>query len=144
MLDKIKEYKFKAVRFFTMFAEQFAKSDKKTFKDNLTPMFGSAETCGEFVGEPYSKYDERAPDKWNDLIKAIYNEGKVNIHVLKTKENATVLKTELIHAEQLRQKKGGQIVEVEGQVADKNYLMALCELVNENWVLIYCGERVQS
>jgi len=110
----MKEYKSKAARFFTMFAEQFAKSDKKTFAANLTPMFANDETCGEFVGGPYSKFDERAPDKWNELVKAVYNEGKVNIHVLKTKESATVLKTELIFTEQLRQKKGGQIVEIEG------------------------------
>ena len=55
-------------------------------------MFGSAEHCSEFLAEPYTKYDEKAPDKWNDLIKGIFNEGKVHIHVLKSKEEATVVK----------------------------------------------------
>lgn len=91
-MDKIKEYQLKAIRFFTMFAEQFAKSDKKTFSANLTPMFGSTEHCAEFLAEPYTKYEEKAPDKWNDLVKAIYNDGKVNMHVLKSKEEATVIK----------------------------------------------------
>jgi|688.fasta_scaffold1371251_1 hypothetical protein len=65
-------------------------------------MFGSTDACGEFVLEPYCKYDERPPDKWNDLLKAIYNEGKVIIHVIKSKDEVTVLKTESILVDQLR------------------------------------------
>ena len=70
--DKIDEYRVKAKTFFTNFGDLFSKSDKKTFKDNLTPLFATPETCIDFVAEPYSKYEERAPDKWNDLFKAIY------------------------------------------------------------------------
>lgn len=70
--DKVKAYQQKAQTFFVSFAEAFARSDKKTFKDNLSPFFATADNCGEFVAEPYVKYEERAPDKWNDLIKAVY------------------------------------------------------------------------
>jgi hypothetical protein len=94
--DKMKEYQVKAKSFFVSFGEAFAKSDKKTFKDNLSPFFATAETCIDFVAEPYSKYEERAPDKWNELIKAVYQDGNVNIRVLKTKEDATVLKQDSI------------------------------------------------
>jgi len=52
--------------------EAFAKSDKKTFKDNLSPFFATADSCAEFVSEPYAKYEERAPDKWNELVKIVY------------------------------------------------------------------------
>lgn len=139
----MKEYQVKAKSFFVSFGEAFAKSDKKTFKDNLSPFFATAETCIDFVVEPYSKYEERAPDKWNELIKAVYQDGNVNIRVLKIKEDSTVLKQDSILIEQLRSKKGGQIVELEASVADKNWLMALCELPTEQWVLLYVGERVQ-
>ena len=70
--DKEKEYQIKAKSFFVTFAEAFAKSDKKTFKDNLAPLFATADTCIDFIAEPYVKYEERAPDKWNELIKSVY------------------------------------------------------------------------
>jgi hypothetical protein len=65
------------------------------------------------------------------------------MRVLKIKEDATVLKSESILVEQLRQKKGGQIVELEATVGDKNLMMAICELATEQWALVYCGEKVQ-
>lgn len=37
--DKMKLYEEKAREFFTRFQEAFAKSDKKTFKENLAPSF---------------------------------------------------------------------------------------------------------
>ena len=49
----------------------FAKSDKKTYKDNLAGFFATVESCIDFVQEPYTKYEERPPDKWNDIFKAI-------------------------------------------------------------------------
>ncbi len=70
--DKLKEYQSKAKTFFVQFMEAFAKSDKKTFKDNLSPFFATADSCAEFVSEPYAKYEERAPDKWNELVKIVY------------------------------------------------------------------------
>ena len=70
-------------------------------------MFSTADTCIDFIAEPYTKYEERAPDKWAELIKAIYNDGKVNIRALKSKEESKVLKADTILVEQLRDKKGG-------------------------------------
>lgn len=96
--DKINEYKDKAVSFFTHFFEVFAASDKKTFKENLPPFFANAETCIDFVAEPYTKYEERTPDKWNDLLKQLYADGQIikNVKVLVNKEDATILKPEAI------------------------------------------------
>lgn len=51
--------------------EIFGKSDKKSYKDNLGMFFASVETNIDYVNEPYTKYEERPPDKWNDIIKAI-------------------------------------------------------------------------
>lgn len=50
----------------------------------------------ELVTEPYAKYEERAPDKWNELIKSVYQDGQVNLRVLKAKDEATGLKSESI------------------------------------------------
>ena len=67
--DRIEAYKQTSLTLFVQFAEAFLKSDKKTFKENLSPFVATTETCGEFVAEPFTKYDERAPDKWNEIFK---------------------------------------------------------------------------
>lgn len=97
----------KAKQFFVNFAEAFGKSDKKTFKDNLGPYFATAEHCSELVAEPYAKYEERAPDKWNDLIKSVYQDGACTLRVLKTKDEATAIKPDSILTQQLGSRKGG-------------------------------------
>ena len=61
----------RAINFFVSFSEAFAKSDKKTFKDNLSPFFATADTCIDYVAEPYTKYEERLPDRWNEVFKTM-------------------------------------------------------------------------
>ena len=70
--DKIAEFERKALQFVDQFCEAFGKSDKKTFKDNLSPFFGSTETCVDFVNlETFPKFEDKPADKWNDLIKSL-------------------------------------------------------------------------
>ena len=59
MKAKRKAYEEKAREFFPHFQETFAKSDKKTFKDNLLPFFANSEHCSEYVSEPYPKFEEK-------------------------------------------------------------------------------------
>lgn len=70
-------------------------------------------------------------------MKAVYQDGNVTLRVLKTKEDAQVLKQEAVLVDQLRVKKGGQIVEIEAMVADKAMTLALCETTGEQWVLVF-------
>ena len=72
LLDRVEEYKSKAQNFFAAFIEVFSKSDKKSYKDNLAGFFASAETCIDYVQEPYTKYEERLPDKWNEIFNMLY------------------------------------------------------------------------
>ena len=117
LLDRVEEYKTKASTFVASFLEVFAKSDKKTFKDNLTGFFATAETCIDFVTEPYTKYEERPPDKWNDIFKAVTECGEMR--VLTSVGESLVLPKESILVEQIRSKVGGQLIEIEATVADK-------------------------
>ena len=71
LLDRIEDYKGKANTFVSAFLEVFARSDKKTYKDNLIGFFATAENCIDYVQEPYTKYEERPPDKWNEIFKSI-------------------------------------------------------------------------
>lgn len=103
----MKAYEEKAKDFFTHFAEAFSKSDKKTFKDNLSPFFATADHVNEFVIEPYPKYEEKQPDKWNDWFKNLNGDGKCRIKALSSKEKSTILPPDNILVEQLREKAGG-------------------------------------
>ena len=79
LLDRVQEYKTKAMTFVNSFLEVFGKSDKKSYKDNLAMFFATAETCIDYVNEPYTKYEERTPDKWNDIMKAITESGELKV-----------------------------------------------------------------
>ena len=95
------------MQFFTEFFDAFAKSDKKTYKENLSPFFATADTCMDFCAEPYVKFDEKPADKWNDLLKNMFDDGRVQLSVLTAKEECQVIKAEAILVEQMREKKGG-------------------------------------
>lgn len=140
--EKRRLYEEKAREFFSNFQEAFAKSDKKTFKDNLGPYFATAESCGEFISEPYPKFEEKQPDKWNEWFKLQYGDGKsIKFRALGTKEEATLINPSQVLCEQLREKAGGQLIEVSNQVGDKLFVSVLCELNNENWAVAFYAER---
>jgi len=107
--DRVNAYKDKALTFFARFAESFAKSDKKTFKENLMPFFANADMA-EYVKEPYAKYEDKPPDKWNEFFNAM-KQGQMR--VLTSRDEAKLLKIESIVVEQMRSKIGGQLVEVD-------------------------------
>lgn len=67
--EKRRIYEERAKEFFINFSEAFTKSDKKTYKDNLGPYFATAESCGEYISDPYPKFEEKQPDKWNEWFK---------------------------------------------------------------------------
>merc|ERR1712066_744920 len=47
--DKILQYQDKSKQFVAQFCEAFNKGDKKTYNDLLSPFFGSAENCLDFI-----------------------------------------------------------------------------------------------
>ncbi len=73
----------------------------------------------EFVTDPYPKFEEKQPDKWNDWFKLLTSDGKCSIKALGSKDESTLLPAANILAEQLREKPGGQLVEVVNVVGDK-------------------------
>lgn len=95
--DKIAEYETKARVFSDQFQEAFGKSDKKTFKDNLAPFFGSTETCVDFVNlETFPKFEDKPADKWNDLFKGMCAEDAPThkFRALSQKDDGTLLTQE--------------------------------------------------
>lgn len=78
--------------------DAIAKSDKKTLKDNLTPFFASNDNAKELLKQPYSKFDERAPEKWTEFINNV-KLGEMNI--ISASAEATVILPQRILSKQL-------------------------------------------
>ena len=55
------------------------------------PSFALPDHCREFVVEPYPKFEEKLPDKWNDWLKNLYADGKCKIRALATKADVTLI-----------------------------------------------------
>jgi len=135
--DKIIQFEQKAKAFFDQFADAFAKSDKKTFKENLAPFFGSTDNCIDYVNvESYPKFEDRTPDKWHELLKAMTEDSTFALKALSQKDDATILAHEQVLIDQLRSKPGGQLVECTCGAAK----MVLCELQSEAWVMVAFAE----
>jgi hypothetical protein len=81
--------------FFPKFFESLSKSDKKTIKDNMTPYFANAETAGEFVTDPYSKFEEKA-DKWGETLHQFFDDGKFEVKALARASDSTILPIERV------------------------------------------------
>ena len=73
------------------------------------PFFSNADMA-EYVKEPYAKYEDKPPDKWNEFFNAM-KQGQMR--VLTSRDEAKLLKIESIVVEQMRSKIGGQLVEVD-------------------------------
>jgi len=58
------EIKLESAFFFDKFTEAFAKSDKKTFKENLLPFFVTQEEIKLYIAGVFPKFEDRPPEKW--------------------------------------------------------------------------------
>ena len=59
------------------------------------------------MSDPYPRYEEKAPDKWNEWFKNLNGEGKCRIRALSSKEDSKIIPAANIQVEQLREKAGG-------------------------------------
>jgi hypothetical protein len=65
----------------------------------LTPFFANAENTSEFVSDPYPKYEEKQPDKWNEWFKVLNGEGKCKTRALSSKEDSLLIPSQNILVE---------------------------------------------
>ena len=64
----------------------------------------------------------------------------MQLSVLSSREESCVVKPDGILVEQMREKNGGQVVEIVCKSGEKDVQMALCELASANWVIAICKE----
>ena len=95
----------------------------------MSPFFGNTDNCIDYVNvEAYPKYEDRAPDKWSELLKGMVDDAaSFSLKALSQKDDATILTPEQVLIDQLRAKPGGQLVECSSSTVK----MVLCELQTE-------------
>ena len=127
---------------FALFVDTFTQSDKKTYKENLSPFFGNAESIGEFFSEPYIKPEERPYDKWNNIITMLKDAPELHFNVLKAAANATMIDPERVKGKQLL-KEGGQIVEVEMKVEEEQFIkIVMCQTKEKKWAICFYQDNM--
>ena len=82
------------------FVEVFTKTEKKAYKENLMPFFGTSESVGAYISETLCKFEERPADKWAEAFKYL-NEQGTKITVLKEGSESVLIPPEKILAQQL-------------------------------------------
>ncbi|KAL4477729.1 hypothetical protein ABPG72_018903 [Tetrahymena utriculariae] len=127
------EIKLSSTQFFDKFAESFAKSDKKTMKENLLPYFVTQEEIKLYVNGPYPKFEDKAPEKWNELIAYVKNYTMVN--VLRHGSNAKILSPSNVLSSQFNGL--GQIVEFQKDEGDRVVKLVLCNALENSWTIVF-------
>lgn len=90
--DKLQNFEIACKVFFQHFGEAFAKSDKKTFKDNMNPMFGNADTCLDYVNvSAFPKFEDKPPEKWNEFITSMPKDEEFHVKALSQKDESTMI-----------------------------------------------------
>jgi hypothetical protein len=98
--DKIVAAGVRSKPYFDQFFDAFGKSDKKTFKDNLSPFFGTTEVCGDFISvENLPKYEEKGAEKWNEIFKGVLEEESSTFKGVRSKDTSIMIPPENVLVE---------------------------------------------
>jgi len=127
-----------AKEFFTKFEQVFAETDKKKWKENLTPLFALIDDTKAYVREPYPKYEERPADKWNSAFTFIQQYTMAN--ALRAPEQAKFINPENVLLPQFNG--FGQVVEFERVADDRTVKVALCNTAQDTWVPVFFFDTV--
>ena len=88
-------------------------------KENITPFFSKPDELASFVQEPYTKYEDKPADQWNDTFHKLVDEGGYYCNALPNSSDAAILEVDRILTSQLGDTPGGQIVEFSNLVDNK-------------------------
>jgi hypothetical protein len=143
-IQKMKEIPF---AFLKLWEETFAKADKKTQKDLLSPFFAKIENMASFLKENYPKYEDRTPDKWNEAIKFSLNlVNSPEVNVPKTSSELIFLDKSSLLTPQLQEElTSGQVIEIKTIVDLRTVKMAICYNRDLNrWLIVHFTEIVEK
>ena len=135
--DKIERIKASVSQFFQEFIDTFTNSDKKALRENMIQFFASEEKVIEFLDEPYTKFDEKPFDKWNEAMILIKENTTKKIKVLQSNTESSYIAPEKIKANQFSEKEG-QIVEILiERENDETLKMSLIKGKEGKWLMAF-------
>lgn len=129
--------------FLEHFKSTFETSDKKSYKEKMLPFFSNscAEELRVHIREPFVKYEERKPDVWGDLITFLASE-EASLNILLKASSSRLLDPSNILAPQF--KGFGQVVELDRMTPERKSQLALCQIADEKWVVIYHADVIEK
>lgn len=126
--------------YFARFSAAFAKSDKKTFKQNLLPFFATQEEVKLYVKDPFPKFEDRVPDKWEEAFSQLKAHGVVNI--LKNPSESSFLEPARVLGQQFEGL--GQVVQVKATIGERIIRASLCQVTNEIIVPVFYHDSAEG
>ena len=126
-----------SMEFFSEFIDAYTNSDKKTLKENIQKFFPSTEAIEAFVSEPYTKFEDKPVDKWNEVILLIKECNSKKITVLENAGFSNIVAPDKIKAKQFTEGEG-QIVEILIERANNEKLkMSLIKNKEGKWLILF-------
>lgn len=113
--------------------------EKKTWKVGINELlaFNQSDVALQYVTEPFSKFEERPPDKWKDVID-ILNDAEFS--VIRKPENSEFLTAERILGQQLNG--AGQVVELKYATETRKTDAAILQTGEDSWVILQVIDEV--
>mmetsp|Transcript_5823 Transcript_5823/g.10388 ORF Transcript_5823/g.10388 Transcript_5823/m.10388 type:complete len:321 (+) Transcript_5823:126-1088(+) len=114
--------------------------DKKAWKENILRLLVNAQDEVEkFIMEPYCRFEDRTPDKWNDLLTQLL---EIPPQVVKAKDSAIFVPSERICVDQLTGP--GQVVEFKRQIENRRIELAIVKTEGGRWAVFHAVDVVQK
>ena len=130
--------------FFKKWEETISKVDKKTAKDLLSPFFGDKDLAN-YIKDPFTKFDEKPYDKWNELFKFCFNSAnifKVTVGGAPGQELKLIDKNRILCSQFNEDLIMGQVIETTTTLGDRNVYLGLgFNQIQDKWQLIFVKDE---
>ena len=157
VLDKIESMKKIPEEFYKIWDETLTKSDKTNIKDNMSVFFGREDNIGKYVKENFPKYEEKAPDKWNEVLKFVFvpqtkapakgstveSKTEVVINVPKNGDDLMFMDKESLLVPQVQEDlNSGQVIEIEAWLEPRKVQLGIAYLKEiGKWVIVFFNDQ---
>lgn len=126
-----------------MWDEAFAKVDKKNAKDLLGIFFAKIENMGVYVKDNFPKFEDKAPEKWHEVIKFMINPAHEQIiNVPKSPFDLIFMeKTSLLVPQVQDEVSSGQVVEIQANSTGRKVNFGIAYNRDlDKWLIVHFTE----
>lgn len=134
---KVEELKETASEALNEFKKVFS-TEKKQWKEGLSK-FLAAEDAEEYVSDPFTRWEERNGDKWNDLLGQLLG---VEPHVLCSQDDGEFLPSTRVLSAQLAGP--GQVIEFSKCTESRKTELGLVQVRTGKWFIFHSLDTVQK